>query len=89
MVDPDKPSKCKVGITKNKEQRLRAYRTAAPKARFDLFEEIPAKYHERVIIDILKDIFVVDREYIHAPPQIVMNVVEGYLIDIHSDHVNQ
>lgn len=82
MVDPDKPNKCKVGITTNIVNRLRAYRTAAPNCKFVKVYNLPAKYHERRILDLLKDIATVHNEYVHALPDVVIRVVEGYFKDI-------
>ena len=82
MFDPDKASKCKVGITKNVEQRLRAYRTACPQCSFYKTWDLPDKRHEMIILDIIKDMFYVDREYVHCNPQIISNVVESYFEDI-------
>lgn len=82
MVDPDKPSKCKVGITKDPTQRIKAYRTAAPNCYFsNVYSDVEHK-HEKRILDILKDIFKVQSEYVHAEPRIVQNIVEGYFNDI-------
>ena len=83
MVDPDKANKCKIGITKNPKQRLTTYRTASPQCFFYSTFPIPAKKHEKQIIDIIREAFRVDREYIHCNPSIVKNIVEGYLNDLH------
>lgn len=82
MVDPDKPKKCKVGITKNIPNRIKAYRTAAPNCKFIKVYNLPDKYHEKKILDLLKDITTVHNEYVHADPEVVIRVVEGYLKDI-------
>ena len=82
MVDPDKPDRCKVGITKNIVNRLRSYRTAAPNCKFVKVYNLPAKYHEKRILDLLKDITTVHNEYVHSKPDVVIRVVEGYLKDI-------
>lgn len=82
MVDPDKPNKCKVGITSDLYNRLRSYRTACPNCKFVKVYNIPAKYHERRILDLLKDITTVHNEYIHTNHEVVSRVVEGYLKDI-------
>ena len=34
MVDPDKPDKCKLGITTDPSSRIKAYKTAAPNCYF-------------------------------------------------------
>jgi hypothetical protein len=81
MVDPDKPSKCKVGITIDPEQRLVAYRTASPQCFFKaLYNNIELR-HERKILSLLKEIVQVDREYVHMNPSIVKNIIEGYFED--------
>ncbi len=82
MVDPDKPNRCKVGITTNILGRLRSYRTAAPNCRFAKVYTLPAKYHEKRILDLLRDITTVQSEYVHSNVEIVSRVVEGYLKDI-------
>jgi hypothetical protein len=82
MVDPDKPNKCKVGITKNPDQRIKAYRTASPQCYFlSVYTDID-KHHEKRILELLRDIAMVDREYVHCSPTLVRSVVEGYLEDI-------
>lgn len=81
LVDPDKPSKCKVGITKNPDQRIKAYRTANPECFFSVVYSIPDKRHEKQVISLLKEIFTVRSEYIHSSPKLVQNIIEGYLDD--------
>lgn len=81
MLDPDKPNRCKVGITKNILGRLRAYRTAAPNCKFVRVYNIPARYHESRLLDLLRDVTTVHNEYVHASPDLVIRVVEGYLKD--------
>jgi len=81
MFDPDKPSKCKVGITINIEQRLRSYRTASPQCTFTYTTEIPNKRFEKEIHELLKDTILLDREYVHCNPTIVQNIIEGYMTD--------
>lgn len=81
MVDPDKPDRCKVGITKDIVGRLRSYRTAAPNCTFAKVYNIPAKYHEKRILDLLKDITTVHNEYVHSNVAVVSRVVEGYFKD--------
>lgn len=80
-MDPDKPTKTKLGITKNPSNRIKAYKTAAPGCYFQKIYELPDSVHEKKILDILKDRFKVESEYVHCHPQIVQNIVEGYLID--------
>lgn len=81
MLDPDKPHRCKVGVTTNIMNRLRAYRTAAPNCKFLKVYNIPARYHETRILDLLRDITIVQSEYVHASPELVLRVVEGYMKD--------
>ena len=81
MVDPDKPNKCKLGITNNPYNRIRAYKTANPNCYFLATYTIPDKIHERRILDLLKDRFTVHREYVHCHPDLVKNIVESYFID--------
>jgi hypothetical protein len=81
LIDPHKTDYCKVGITKNPEQRIKAYRTAAPDCYFKKLYNIPDKIHERRILDLLKDTVRVNREYIHCHPTIVQNIIEGYFDD--------
>lgn len=81
LVDPDKPNRCKLGITKNPKQRLKAYRTANPQCSFLKVYTIPDKLYEKKILDILKDCFKVQREYVYASPSIVKNIIEGYFLD--------
>jgi hypothetical protein len=85
MVDPDKPNKCKLGITKNPSQRIKAYKTAAPNCYFLAIYTIPEKYHEKRILDIIKDVFRVESEYVHCPPSLIQNIVETYFIDYNVD----
>ena len=83
MVDPDKPNKCKIGISKDSTQRLKAYRTAAPNCyMLEVYYNVPdTKVHERKILSMLKDVFKVQSEYVHCPPALVKNIVEGYFQD--------
>ena len=81
LVDPDKPNKCKLGITKNPDQRLRAYRTAAPSCYFLKVYPNFDKVHEKKILDLLKDIAKVRSEYVHFNPSLVQNIVESYMTD--------
>ena len=81
MVDPDKPHRCKLGITGNPASRLRAYKTAAPSCYFLKTYSIPDRCHESRILSVLKDRFRVVSEYVHCRPELVRNIVEGYLVD--------
>lgn len=82
MVDPDKPSRCKLGITKNPQQRLRAYRTAAPQCFFyKLYDDVD-RLHEKRILEIIKDIVHADREYVHCTPLFAQRIIEGYFSDV-------
>lgn len=81
MVDPDKPNKCKLGISDKPYQRIRAYKTAAPKCYFLKVYKNIEKHHEKRILDLIKDIAKVESEYVHYPPQLVQNIVEGYFTD--------
>jgi len=81
MVDPDKPFRCKLGITRNPQQRIRAYKTANPQCYFFSLYEIPDSQHERRILSLLKERFVVRREYVHCRPELVKNIVESYFLD--------
>jgi len=81
MVDPDKPNKCKVGITINPKQRLRTYRTAAPNCFFQkIYPNIPI-IHEAKILDVLRNVARVQSEYVHFSPYIVQNIIEAYFDD--------
>jgi len=81
LVDPDKPNKCKLGITKDTAQRIVAYRTAAPQCSFVKVYNNVEKFHEKKILDILKDTFRVDREYVHCNPLLVKNIIDNYFED--------
>lgn len=81
MVDPDKPYKCKVGITKNPKQRIKAYRTASPQCIFLIVYSNIEPFHEKKILDLLKDVARVDREYVHYHPSLVKNIIDGYFMD--------
>ena len=81
LVDPDKPNNSKVGITKNPQQRLRAYRTAAPSCYFLKIYNNVERFHEKRILSLLKDTFTVKSEYVYCQPGIVKNIVEGYFED--------
>ena len=82
LIDPHKPDYCKLGITKDPEQRIKAYRTAAPDCYFKKIYEIPDIRHERKILDLLRESFKVNREYVHCNPIIVQNIIEGYITDV-------
>ena len=86
MVDPDKPKKCKVGITKNPDNRLRSYRTASPQCYFEEIYNIPDKIHEKNLLYELSGAFIVDHEYIHADPKLIKNIVESYFDDNDIDY---
>lgn len=87
MVNPDSPNKCKVGITKDLPSRLRAYRTANPQCYYyaTYYDVEDCRYHEKQILDLLRDLARVDREYVHCSPHIVQNIVEGYFADFNVD----
>lgn len=87
MLDPDKPNMCKLGITSNPEQRLRNYKTAAPRCTFVKIYNIPEKRHERKILDIFKDIVSVQREVVHCSPDFAQRIIEGYLTDNNIEYV--
>ena len=87
MVDPDKPNTCKLGITKNPKQRLRAYTTAAPSCYFLKTYPTFEKYHEKRILDVFRCIARVQREFVHFHPEIAKNVVEAYFDDNQIDYV--
>lgn len=79
LVDPHRDGVYKVGITKNKEQRLRSYRTASPEAFFHKIYEIPEKKHEKEILYQLSGSHRVVREVVHGNLRIIQNIIEGYL----------
>lgn len=81
MVDPDKPNKCKLGITQDPPGRMRAYKTAAPNAYFLQTYVIPDRSHERRILETIKKVARVQSEYVHCAPAFVKNVVESYFLD--------
>ena len=82
MVDPDKKNKCKFGITKNPEQRIKPYRTANPQCYFSKVWEIDGALQESEILKLLKDAkFIVHREYVHAPAALVETIINNYFID--------
>ena len=82
LLDPHKPDFCKVGITQNLKNRLRAYRTANPDCTFYATYPISTKDHERKLLSILKEAFTVKSEYVHCNPHIVNNIVSSYFDDI-------
>lgn len=86
LVDDDKPTKCKVGITSNPDQRIKAYKTGSPNSRFLKVYKNIERYHEKRILDLLKDIAKVQSEYVHFHPSLVKNIVEGYFIDNNIDY---
>ena len=81
MVDPDKPNRCKVGITKNPDQRIRPYRTANPKCYFLKLWDVPHRVYEKQVLEEISHGFTVDREYVYCPPTLVQNIIEGFLVD--------
>jgi len=83
MVDPDKKYKCKFGITKNPEQRIKPYRTANPQCYFSKVWDVDSDViQEAEILRLLKDArFMVNREYIHAPASLVETIITNYFID--------
>lgn len=81
LVDPDKPNRTKLGITKDPRQRIRAYRTAAPNCYYLETYKLPHKRHERKILELLKEVARVQSEYVHCNPSIVRNIVECYFED--------
>jgi hypothetical protein len=81
MVDPDKPNKCKLGITGDPPGRMRAYKTAAPNAYYLAVYVIPDRVHERRILEIMWRVARVQSEYVHCDPSIVRNIVESYFMD--------
>jgi hypothetical protein len=81
LVDPDKPTKTKLGITKNPQTRIKAYKTAAPSCYFLAVYPLPDQSHEKKILNLLRDRFKVQSEYVHCHPELIKNIVEGYLVD--------
>jgi hypothetical protein len=82
LVDPDKENKTKLGITKNPQQRIKAYRTAAPSCYFKKIYKIPHKSHEKRILEEIRSAgFSVHSEYVHAHSDLIQNIVESYLDD--------
>ena len=81
LVDPDKPTKCKVGVTKDPKQRIRAYKTAAPQCFFHKVYNDIDRQHEKRILEELRGHARVDSEYVHCHPHMVQNIVEGYFLD--------
>lgn len=82
LTDPDKPHRCKVGITKKPDQRIRAYKTANPQCKFSFIREIPHKRIEKEVLYHLKGVFRVDSEYVWSNPTIVQNIIEGLFDDL-------
>lgn len=90
MVDPDKPSACKVGRTKDPAERIKAYRTGAPKCFMYAVFTIPAgtthsRRLEKQILSHLKDIAFVHSEYVSLAPSLVKSVIEGLISDVAVD----
>lgn len=81
MVDPDKKNRCKLGITKNPAQRLKAYRTSNPDCYFLQTYVLPDKKHERQILDLFADVCMVRSEYVHCNPDLAQTIIEGYFSD--------
>lgn len=81
LVDDDTPNRCKLGVTKDPEQRLRSYRTGAPQSRYlKVYKDIDRR-HEKLILELLKDILRVKNEVVYGNPEMVKNHVEGYFDD--------
>lgn len=85
LTDRDKDKFCKLGITRNYQQRLRPYKTLSPNAYFYKVWEIPDTIQkeplERSILKVLSYIFLIKNETVIAPPAIVANVIEGFFLD--------
>ena len=81
MVDPDKPNKCKLGITYDPRSRMRAYKTAAPNAYYLQVYQIPDRVHERRILETVRKVARVQSEYVHCDPGLIRNIVECYFSD--------
>ena len=81
MVDPDKPDKCKLGITTDPSSRIKAYKTAAPNCYFLHVYAIPHREHEKRILEIVKKVVRVQSEYVHGTPSLIKNIVECYFSD--------
>lgn len=81
LFDPDKDHVCKVGITTNPTNRLKSYKTAAPRAFYYGLYNLPDRRHERQILDLMKERFTVRSEVVYCNPHIVKNIVEGYFMD--------
>lgn len=79
LTDPDKPHRCKIGITKNPDQRVRAYKTANPQCFFSYITEIPNRRVEKEVLYQLKGAFRVDSEYVWSNPRIVQNIIEDVM----------
>jgi hypothetical protein len=81
MVDPDKKHGCKVGVTKNEHQRIKAFKTSSPNAKMLKVWDVPSREHERQIHDLLRDVFTSKGEWFYGHPSLVVNIIDGYLID--------
>ena len=81
MVDPDKPNKCKLGITTDPLNRIKAYKTAAPNCYFMETYTIPHRMHEKQILAVVKKVAKVQSEYVHCTPHLIKNIVESYFLD--------
>lgn len=86
LVDPSRDGVYKVGITKNPNQRLRSYRTAAPECYFHRVYSIPDRSHEKKIFYELSGAFKMNREVVYGPLSIIQNIIEGYLDDNEINH---
>ena len=81
LVDPDSPGRCKLGVTKNPDQRIKAYRTGSPNCHYLVVYDGVDKKHERRILDMLRDILTVRGEVVYGSPSMIQNHVEGYFTD--------
>jgi hypothetical protein len=86
MVDPDKPQKCKLGITTDPSSRIKAYKTAAPNCYFLHTYSIPHRMHEKRILEIVRKVAKVQSEYVHCSPSLIKNIVESYFLDNDIDY---
>jgi hypothetical protein len=85
LTDKDKDKFCKLGVTKNYQQRLRPYKTLSPNAYFykvwEISSNIQKEQLERSILRELSCVFIIQNETVIAPPSIVANVIEGFFLD--------
>lgn len=87
MFDPDKVYSCKLGITKNPNQRIKPYRTSNPNCYFYKIYKLQSdrsivKKYERELLATFQTIFTVRSEYIKASPKMVSNIIESYFDDL-------